>query len=109
MEQFEKGPLRIHTPCRFEDKEKVVAALAHVHTELVLIHPFREGNGRLSRMLAILMALQANLPPLDFSIIAGKRRQEYFTAIQMGMDYEYKRMEEMFSDVVARSSLDEFA
>jgi len=32
---------------------------AEVHTELVLIHPFREGNGRCSRILASIMALQA--------------------------------------------------
>jgi len=48
--------------------EEVIKALAVVHTELVLIHPFRaEGNGRVARMLATLMALQAGLPPLDFS------------------------------------------
>jgi len=34
-------------------------ALAEVHAELILIHPFREGNGRLARLLALLMALQA--------------------------------------------------
>jgi hypothetical protein len=35
---------------------------AHVvHAELLLIHPFREGNGRLARWLADLMALQPEL------------------------------------------------
>jgi len=27
--------------------------------ELILIHPFREGNGRIARFLSVLMALQA--------------------------------------------------
>jgi len=65
--------LRVYTPCNFADKEKVIEALANVHTELVLIHPFREGNGRLARMLAIMMGLQAGLPPLNFSRIKGAR------------------------------------
>ena len=71
MTEFEKGPLRQFTPCRFKSLEEVIKALAIVHAELVLIHPFREGNGRVARMLATLMALQAGLPPLDFSPGAG--------------------------------------
>ena len=73
MELFELENLRVYTPCNFADKEKVIEALANVHTELVLIHPFREGNGRLARMLAIMMGLQAGLPPLNFSRIKGAR------------------------------------
>ena len=39
---------------------------AAVHAEPILIHPFREGNGRCARLLATLMGLQAGLPALDF-------------------------------------------
>ena len=37
--------------------------------ELILIHPFREGNGRIARLLADLMAMQADKKPLNFSPI----------------------------------------
>lgn len=100
MEKFEQGPLRDHTPCLTSEHKELVHAVAIVHTELVLIHPFREGNGRLARMLAVLMGLQAGLPPLDFSIIRGKVRQEYFTAVQAGLEYNYAPMETLFTDVV---------
>ena len=63
MEEFETGP------CRFDKIEKIARSLAVVHTELVLIHPFRDGNGRVARLLATLMALQGGLPPLDFSCL----------------------------------------
>jgi len=43
--------------------------MAVVHVELVLIHPFRDGNGRVARILSILMGLQAGLPALDFGDI----------------------------------------
>ncbi len=51
MEDLEKGPLRQFTPCRFNAVKEIAGALAVVHVELVLIHPFREGNGRVARML----------------------------------------------------------
>jgi cell filamentation protein len=67
MVELEKGPLHQYTPCRVTAMDEIVRAIAIVHTELLLIHPFREGNGRTARLLAILMALQAGLPPLNFS------------------------------------------
>ena len=46
MIEFEKGPLRAYTPCRFTEMNEMARTIAVVHTELLLIHPFREGNGR---------------------------------------------------------------
>ena len=103
MAELESGPLRQFTPCRFDSADDVVKALAIVHTELMLIHPFREGNGRAGRLLAILMGLQAKLPPLDFSGVKGKKRQQYFAAVRAGLGRDYEPMKRIFSDVVHRS------
>jgi cell filamentation protein len=103
MEKLEQGPLREFTPCLFGEQEEIIHAVAVVHTELVLIHPFREGNGRLARMLAVLMGLQAGLPPFDFGGLKGKTKQEYFAAVQAGMEYNYVPMEKIFRGVLARS------
>jgi cell filamentation protein len=103
MRQFESDQLARLTPCRFERIEDVVSALAEVHVELVLIHPFREGNGRIARLLSVLMALQAGLPPLEFSVIQGVRRDEYFSAVQAGLDRDYKPMERIFSEIIERT------
>jgi cell filamentation protein len=100
MNEFEKGPLRKFTPCTFTSSSDIARAIAIVHTELVLIHPFREGNGRAARILAILMALQAGLPPLDFRAIRGKKRREYFSAVQAGLDRNYEPMERIFNGVI---------
>jgi cell filamentation protein len=103
MTEFEKGPLREFTPCRFKTHAEIAKALAVVHTELVLIHPFREGNGRVARMLVILMGLQAGLPPLDFQDMITKDKEEYIRAIQIGVSGNYAPMEEVFADVIRKT------
>lgn len=103
MAEFEKGPLRKYTPCPFEPHDEIARALAVVHVELVMVHPFREGNGRVARMLAVLMALQAGLPLLDFSDVRGKKKTEYFSGVRAGMDRDYGPMAKVFSDVIRKT------
>jgi cell filamentation protein len=103
MKIFERDILRKFTPCRSNDPGEIIHALSVVHTELVLIHPFREGNGRVARMLATLMGLQSELPPLSFGKMGGRGRREYFKAVQAGMDRDYRPMEKIFSGVIRRT------
>ena len=104
MEEFAKGPLARYTPCGGGSKALTARALAIVHAELVLIHPFRDGNGRGARLLAVLMAMQAGLPLLDFrGIERGKERLAYFGAVQAAVGENYRPMEQVFSDVIDRT------
>ena len=103
MADFEAGPLRRHTPCRPTSIDRLAAALAEVHVELVLIHPFREGNGRAARILAVLMGLQAGLPALLFDKLSGRKRRQYFAAVQAGLDRNYDPMTTLFTAVIERT------
>ena len=103
MQDFERKQLAKHTPCLLQNRDEIAMALAEVHVELMLIHPFREGNGRLGRLLATLMALQAGLPPLDFSEMAGHLKEDYFSAVRAGLDKDYRPMKEMFSVVIEKT------
>jgi cell filamentation protein len=100
MNEFEKTVLEECTPCRLGTTGEVIRKLAKVHVELVLIHPFREGNGRIARLLATLMALQADLPLLDYRGIYGRTKRVYFSAIQAGMKRDYKPMEVVIKSVI---------
>lgn len=104
MSEFEKGPLRTFTPCLPAPAKEVASALATVHVELVLIHPFREGNGRTARVLATLMGLQAGLPVLSFEELSRKKRPDYFAAIRAGLDRDYAPMTALFSAVIGQPS-----
>lgn len=103
MQELEQGPLRLYTPCRFKSTEQQAAALAIVHAEFILIHPFREGNGRCARLLAMLMGLQAGLPALDFGGIRGAKKRRYIAAVHSALDQNYAPMTEIFLDVIART------
>ena len=103
MADFERDLLRTHTPCRPGPVETLAGALAVVHVELVLIHPFREGNGRIARLLSVLMGLQAGLPTLAFDDLLGRKRLEYFSAVRAGMDRNYRPMAGIFSAVIGRT------
>lgn len=104
MHAFEQGPLREYTPCRFATQAEHARALALVHAELVLIHPFRDGNGRCARLLAVLMGLQAGLPALDFGGIRGAEKRRYIAAVHAALDRDYAPMTAVFDRIIARTA-----
>ena len=103
MVELERGALRSHTPCIPADDANIALALAEVHAELILIHPFREGNGRLARILALLMGLQAGLGPLDFSPLAGRGRRHYIAGIHKALARDYAPLASLFLKAIELS------
>ena len=98
MQTFEKNFL---VPMACYDgmtDDELIESLATIHTEFILVHPFREGNGRLSRLLAVIMALQAGRSVLDFSWL-DQHKEEYFLAIQAGLD-DVAPMKSVFRQVL---------
>lgn len=89
LKELDNKYLSLYTPCNERDDEQLIEAIAVVHVEFILVHPFREGNGRIARLLANVMVLQANKPELDFSAWDAERGG-YFIAIQAGMDRHYE-------------------
>lgn len=95
MAAFGSGLLRSCTPCSAATLEGVASQVAWVHAEFLLIHPFREGNGRLARWLADLMVAQAGLPSPDYGFEgrgAQKRRERYLNGVIAGYRQDYERL-----------------
>ena len=55
---------------------------------------------RLTRMVASLVAIQAKLPILNFDMLKGKKKQEYFGAVQQGLNRDYAPMEKIFDEII---------
>ena len=100
MNEFELDILARHTPVRSSERAPFVAALAETHTEFLLVHPFRDGNGRMARLLADLMALQAGIQSPPFEAMLKGRREEYFAAVRAGLDRNYDPMRALLSAIV---------
>lgn len=92
LAEFQSDCLDRYTPCEGSGSDEQVTAIAVTHAELILIHPFREGNGRLARLLADVMAFQAGLGLLNYANWEADR-DGYFAAIQTAMSKDYGPME----------------
>lgn len=104
MFDFERNTLAVETPCAGMNHARLTAALARTHAELVLIHPFRDGNGRCARLLALLMALQAGLPTLDFWSFSGRGKRRYIFAIHAAVGRNYGPMQGCFARAIRATS-----
>jgi cell filamentation protein len=91
-----------HTPCEGMGLDPLVTSIAQVHAELVLVHPFREGNGRLARWVADLMALQADYPPLEwgFDWEPDARRNRYFAALRRAFALDFSPLESVVREAL---------
>lgn len=98
---FERDCLARYTPCRGMGEAALAEAIAVVHVELILIHPFREGNSRLPRLLADVMAVQAGREPLDYSNWDADK-PTYFAAIRDGQGNDYAPMKRLVELALAR-------
>lgn len=100
LADFERSCLARWTPCHDMDTDALVEAIAITHVEFILIHPFREGNGRLSRLLADVMAVQSDRRPLDYSTWNADRKA-YYQAIHQGMQMEYAPMKRLVAQALS--------
>lgn len=91
LDLFENKVLHHYTPCSSLSSDELIKAIAVTHVEFILIHPFREGNGRIARLLADVMAVQAGFETLDYTSWE-LNKEEYITAIHRGLDREYDNM-----------------
>lgn len=105
MAEFGRKELASETPCAEMEPERLAAALAHTHAELVLIHPFREGNGRCARLLSLLMAMQAGMPTLDFWSISGRGKRAYIAAIHAAVGRDYLPLQACFARAIRVTSV----
>lgn len=81
-------------PDHYTSQQALIKDIAKVHGELLFIHPFREGNGRTSRILANLMARKQGYPGLNFKRIDFN---EYIIAVQQVARKDYSRMEQIIA------------
>ncbi|EPM66973.1 cell filamentation protein Fic [Pseudomonas syringae pv. theae ICMP 3923] len=81
---------------RKQDKDSFCGLLAEYYCELNMIHPFREGNGRVQRIFFEHLALSAGYE-LDWENIS---QEEWIQANIDGVDVNYGPMKKIFNRIV---------
>jgi Fic family protein len=79
-----------------------VALAAKVHHRLVAIHPFDDGNGRVSRLVMNLIVMRAGYPPI---VIKNETREEYYLALSKADNGDFQQLLTLFHDET-KNSLD---
>lgn len=96
---FEKQFLSRSGELKSLTRPDLVTYLAECHVEFILIHPFREGNGRLSRLLCDVLSFLAGKSVLDYSLW-DEHKDFYFKAIQAGVSGNYSPMMQLVDDIL---------
>ncbi len=86
-------------------RDEILTKLAEIHGEFIVIHPFRDGNGRTGRMFSNLLLMQAETPPFQMAGFDSKGiREEYFEAVQeVWRKADYKKLIRLFDQLVPQS------
>jgi Fic family protein len=82
------------------ETENPVVRATIAHTWLVAIHPFVDGNGRTSRLLANLVLLRAGYPVI---VLRVERRAEYYAALDTSHSGDLTPMLKLMLDTLEES------
>ncbi|MBI9047718.1 MAG: Fic family protein, partial [Anaerolineaceae bacterium] len=84
--------------------EEILSRLAKIHGELIIIHPFRDGNGRLTRLLCDLLLMQADYRPMRTSEFYNEAFvAKYHEAIQeMWRTADHSKLVRLFEPLVSK-------
>lgn len=87
-----------------------LVAIAAIHYQFEAIHPFLDGNGRVGRLLVVLLMVEWGLLPaplLDLSASIEPRRDEYYRGLlKVSTDGDWSAWMGFFMDVVAKQARD---
>ncbi len=89
-----------------EDKQfilEVVKLLAWFQHRFVFIHPFQDYNGRIARMLTILILLKFNLPPIELPAEKRSDRGKYLAAMQKADAGDHSFLEKLISQALSEA------
>ena len=101
---FEQGFLAKFADLGNYSEEALIRFLTQCHVEFILIHPFRDGNGRISRLLLDVMFTQAGFGPLDYTLME-QHKEYYFKSIQAGVGQDYEPLNRLLADIFKQSNV----
>lgn len=82
---------------RYEDIESITVDLSRLLSEFLFIHPFREGNGRISRLLGDIILAKNGLPMIGLNLKSG---DNYIQKVHEGYNCNYEPLQQLLIDKI---------
>ncbi len=82
---------------------EVISFLAWFQHRFVWIHPFKDYNGRIARLLTNLLVLNYGLPALEIKAETGQDRQRYIKAMKAADNHDPSKLESLLAKALKES------
>lgn len=104
MKRFGEWLQRASVPDRLFELDDALLAVAAAHTWFVSIHPFIDGNGRVSRLLMNLFLMRYTFP---IAVIAREDRIRYYDALETSQSSDLGPLVQLVTECL-EESLEEY-
>lgn len=85
------------TSTEYDDIDAITFDLSQLISEFLFIHPFREGNGRLSRLVCDIILAKNGFPMIGLNL---KNGDKYIEKVHQGYDCNYEPMKELLKSKI---------
>lgn len=76
----------------YEDVDTITHDLSKLISDFLFIHPFREGNGRISRLICDIILAKNGFPMIGLKL---KKEDNYIKRVHSGYECDYETMKEL--------------
>ena len=88
----------------YKDIDNIADDLAQLISEFLFIHPFREGNGRVSRLICDIILAKNGLPMIGLKL---KKSDNYIQKVHSGYECDYEPMKELLKSKIEEELMNE--
>ena len=82
----------------------LVEILAWTHHRFLWIHPFKDYNGRIARLIINIILLNLNLPPIELRVETRTGRERYIKALQAADNVNYKKLQKLLQSAIEEAA-----
>ncbi len=88
----------------YDDIDSITDDLSKLLSDFLFIHPFREGNGRLSRLICDIILAKNGLPMIGLKL---KKSDNYIQKVHQGYECEYEPMRKLLKSKIEEELMNE--
>lgn len=84
--------------------KELVRFLAWMHHRFLWIHPFKDYNGRIGRLLLNIILLNLNLPPIELKVETKVGRKKYVQALKNADEGDLSELEKLIRNAIEETT-----